>query len=199
MCETLKGLSNGGPKAAPAAAPVAPVAAVEPTPQPAAQLLHDDPYSDLKRFSDPTVKPVVIPVPAPKAVQAPAAAPAAAPSGATSLFDQSGTLRGYLYEDGKFVRTTSEKSSTSLEHLSEDDRRPIDWEEEKRVDLPQRSSSRIQFLLQHETAAQTQVRIQNDIARYHFGGGDGRALRANPQGRQRNPEAVTPGVSNWGN
>jgi hypothetical protein len=191
MWESLKGLSSSGLKVAPV---VTPAPAAEPTPvvvnEASVASLHADPYSDARRFDNPSVKPVAIPMPAP-AASAPVDAPVA---GVKALFDESGVLCGHLHADGKFVAVTI---ATPLDHHSEADRRPIDWDEEKRTDLPQRSSGRIQFLLQHETAAQTQDRIQNDIARYHFGGGDGRALRANPQGLQRNPEAATSAAGYW--
>jgi Homeodomain-like domain-containing protein len=46
------------------------------------------------------------------------------------------------------------------------DTRPIDWDEERRTDLPLRTPERIQFLLQFETSAQTHARILNDQGRY---------------------------------
>lgn len=175
MWNELRALVTGGSKAEPAtvAAPVA-----TPVPTEYRYTVHEDG----KGITQTRV------APEPEA--------SSLPAGAMPLFTKEGVLYGHLHEDGKFVVAVAVKP---LDHLSEADRRPIDWDEEKRTDLPQRSSGRIQFLLQYETAAQTQDRIQNDIARYHFGGGDGRALRANPQGLQRNPEAATPGVSNWGN
>jgi hypothetical protein len=92
-------------------------------------------------------------------------APAAAPE-AEKLHNALGIFRGTLHPDGTFSTATSEKfSADPFVNLSEEDRRPVDWEEEKRLDLPMRSAGRIQFLLQYETEAQRKARIANDHGR----------------------------------
>jgi hypothetical protein len=47
-----------------------------------------------------------------------------------------------------------------------DDHRAIDWDEEKRTDLFPRNRRRIKYLLQFETAEQTQARILSDQMRF---------------------------------
>lgn len=74
---------------------------------------------------------------------------------------------------------------------------PIDWTEEARTDLPQRSPERIQHLLKFENHQQTLARIANDLARYaHQKSGKG---STNPQSVQVDPGAVVPFVQRWGN
>jgi hypothetical protein len=185
LLSALKNMASGGSRVAPTPE-AAPTPVVEPTP---AQAL---------------MPVAATPEPAPSGVTIPAepAVRSSLPAGTTPLYTKEGTLAAYRTSEGVFVAVTKITASTALENLSAEDRRPVDPEEELRNDLPLRTSGRIQFLLatyESNHPERTAARIQNDIARYHFGGGDGRALRANPQGLQRNPEAPTPGVSNWGN
>lgn len=84
----------------------------------------------------------------------------------TKLFDASGALRGTLMPDGKFIAVDVE--ADPLASLSAEDRAEINWDDEKRVDLPQRSAGRIQWLLRFETEQQTKDRIANDIHRALF-------------------------------
>lgn len=84
----------------------------------------------------------------------------------TKLFDASGALRGTLTPDGKFIAVDVE--TDPLASLSAEDRAEINWDDEKRVDLPQRSAGRIQWLLRFETEQQTKDRIANDIHRALF-------------------------------
>jgi hypothetical protein len=91
-------------------------------------------------------------------------APAAAPE-AVKLYDALGIYRGTLNPDGTVSKATSTNSTDPFANLSADDRRPIDWIEEQRLDLPMRSAGRIQFLLQYETEAQRNARIVNDHGR----------------------------------
>jgi hypothetical protein len=119
---------------------------------------------------------------------APASAPPAAPE-AMRLYDSVGVYRGVLLPDGTFEGVASATPATPFANLSEEDRRPVDWDEEQRLDLPQRSPGRIEFLLQYETEAQRKARIAND---------HGRALT----GRgvvQRDPEksAAAQAVQRW--
>ena len=115
-------------------------------------------------------------------------APAAAPE-AVKLYDAVGIYRGTLNPDGTFSMATSENSADPFANLSADDRRPIDWIEEQRLDLPTRSAGRIQFLLQYETEAQRNARIAND---------HGRALTGR-EVVQRDPEksAAAQAVQRW--
>src|SRR5271168_4317444 len=127
MFDSLKPLGNRGPKVAVAPAPAAaPAVVTTPVVNAASvQSLHADPYQDLKRFSDPKIKPVVIPAPsvaAPKTVPTEQPAAVALPAGIIPLTDPAGVVRGYLNRDGAFVLATLEKSNTSLDHLSEHDR-----------------------------------------------------------------------------
>jgi hypothetical protein len=94
----------------------------------------------------------------------PVTAPPAAPE-AMRLYDSVGVYRGLLLRDGTFEGATSAKSADPFASLSAEDRRPIDWDEEQRLNLPQRSPGRIEFLLEHETKEQRDARIQNDIHR----------------------------------
>ncbi|MGA7640073.1 MAG: hypothetical protein WCB00_24285 [Candidatus Acidiferrales bacterium] len=74
---------------------------------------------------------------------------------------------------------------------------PINWEDEKRTDLPQRSPERIQHLLKFENHQQTLARIANDLARYaHQKSGKG---SNNPQTVQVDPGAVVPTIHQWSN
>jgi hypothetical protein len=92
-------------------------------------------------------------------------APAAAPE-AVKLYDAAGVFRGILLPDGTFEGATSASSADPFASLSAEDRRPIDWEEESRIEgMSQRTPGRIQFLLHHETKEQRDARIQNDIHR----------------------------------
>lgn len=75
--------------------------------------------------------------------------------------------------------------------------RPIDWDEEARTDLPQRSPERIQHLLKFENHQQTLARITNDLQRYqHARAGKG---SNNPQTVQVDPGAVVPTIHQWSN
>jgi hypothetical protein len=81
-----------------------------------------------------------------------------------------------------------------------DDERPIDWDEEKRTDLPQRSIKRIAFLLKHETMAQTQERIFNDQTRHllrrpHVPAK--RYVNLNPQTVLVDPSVPVPTTTTW--
>lgn len=165
-----------GMYAAPAVAPLSPAASAE--------RVHADPY-DLERFGMPKPAPVFEPAPvaAPDPVLEVAAKTSnepvivkyeeptvvSAPKG-KQAFDASGALLGVLMPDGKFIAVTAEPED-ALNRLSEADRRPIDWDEEKRVmggngaPLAQRTSGRIRFLLTQETEQQTKDRIANDIHR----------------------------------
>jgi hypothetical protein len=81
-----------------------------------------------------------------------------------------------------------------------EDERPIDWDEEKRTDLPQRSIKRIAFLLKHETMAQTQERIFNDQTRYRLRRPPVLAKRyvnLNPQTVLVNPSVPVPTSTTW--
>lgn len=48
----------------------------------------------------------------------------------------------------------------------DEDRRPVDWLEESRTDLPVRSPGRIRYLLTVESPQQTEARIMNDKMRH---------------------------------
>ncbi|MGA7221596.1 MAG: hypothetical protein WBX16_01960 [Candidatus Acidiferrales bacterium] len=75
--------------------------------------------------------------------------------------------------------------------------RPIDWNEEQRTDLPQRSPERIEHLLKYETPKQTADRITNDLQRYqHARTG---TTGTNPQTRQISATEKVPTVHRWGN
>lgn len=138
----------------------------------------------------PAVAPVELPAAASAAEAAPEPAPApvvaariskeptiveyvpepvvSAPKG-KQAFDASGALLGTLMPDGKFIAV--DVAADPLASLSAEDKRPIDWDEERRVTLddgtilPQRRPGRIQFLLTQETEQQTKDRIANDIHR----------------------------------
>jgi hypothetical protein len=87
--------------------------------------------------------------------------------------------------------------AAAIQH--EQDTQPVNWDDETRTDLPQRTRGRICYLLQFEAAesdrrglpldrftgapALTVRRIQNDIVRRAYGGGGGH-LRANPEAFQ---------------
>jgi hypothetical protein len=144
--------------AVPATTPVAAVRAPEPvvasTPEP-----EPEPVV-IAESSEPTI---VKYEPEPAVV--PSLPVVSAPNG-RKLFDESNKLRGTLMPDGKFIAVDVE--ADPLAHLSEADRAEINWEDEKRVDLPQRSPGRIQWLLRFETEQQTKDRIANDIHRALF-------------------------------
>ena len=72
--------------------------------------------------------------------------PAPVASKRTPLVDPAGKLRAYQLEDGTLVAVTRESIEDPLANLKEEDRRPVDPEEEARVDLSQRTSGRITFL-----------------------------------------------------
>lgn len=154
MFDHLKSLIQAGSAApAPAPAPKKPVAAPAPAVTPdeppaasAAPAASSAPVS-----AEPTIVPYV---------------PAVSTPQGTKLFDESNKLRGTLMPDGKFIAVDVE--ADPLAQLSEADRVEINWHDEKRIDLPQRSAGRIQWLLQFEAEQQTKDRIANDIHRALF-------------------------------
>jgi hypothetical protein len=98
--------------------------------------------------------------------------PAAPAPKRTPLTDPAGKLRAFLLSDGTLVAVTSENTDDPLAKLSAEDKRPVDEEEEARIDLAPRSSGRIIFLWEtyekpevDPSGARLQKRLANDIAR----------------------------------
>jgi hypothetical protein len=58
-------------------------------------------------------------------------------------------------------------AASTLAQESNPDHAPIDWEQERREDLPVRTPGRIRFLLRSESEIQTILRIINDKIRFH--------------------------------
>jgi hypothetical protein len=153
--DELKGLTSSGAQAAPVETPkpvaVAPAPASEPIASVAdAATVHADPYA-------PVAAPVLVPDVKPASIPL--------PEGYVEAFARSGAFLGVLKPDGSFIRRTSELPSDPLSGVSEADKEPINWDDEQRLDLPQRTPGRVQFLLLHETKEQREARIQNDLMR----------------------------------
>jgi len=163
MFEGLKSLLHAGPAAAapkpepaPAPKPVATVPAPEPVVAPSTEAesvarLHEDWYSDLKRYSDPNDHLVVAGGPA--AVEV-----IAVPE--TPLTPEQ--LDAAMAEA---IPTTPQIDPLTHEVWN----RPVDPEEEKREDLEARSGKRIEFLLAtYERGRRdlTEARILNDKLRH---------------------------------
>jgi|ERR1700691_3685452 len=176
--DEISALTKAGPQAEPAPQP-------KPTPKPAIVVA-----PELEIVAAPAPAPVVAKIRIePEIVKySPVTAPPAAPE-AMRLYDSVGVYRGLLMPDGTFEGATSATPATPFANLSEEDRRPVDWDEEQRLDLPQRSPGRIEFLLQYETEAQRKARIAND---------HGRALTGR-EVVQRDPEksATAQAVQRW--
>jgi hypothetical protein len=152
--DDLKGLTSSGAQAASVETPkpvaVAPAPASEPIASVAdAATVHADPYA-----------PVAAPVPAAKPSSVPEL-----PNGAVPLFLSDGTYTAIRTLDGQYITVTNEKPADPLAGLSASDQEPINWDDEQRLDLPQRTPGRVQFLLLHETKEQREARIQNDLMR----------------------------------
>lgn len=68
------------------------------------------------------------------------------------------------------IQDAAVKSATETVHLVTEPvpehEQPIDWNEERRTDLPVRTTERIRYLLRFESRAQTAARIDNDRARF---------------------------------
>jgi hypothetical protein len=189
MFEGLKGLLQAGPAAVPKPEPkpvvvaTAPVAEVfEP------EIIAAPPEPEIVEAPAPSpvvakirIEPEIVPF------SSVPVAPAAAPE-SVKLYDATGAFRAILKPSGEFVAVTTDKTDP-LAYLSVADRRPIDWIEEQKLDLPMRSAGRIQFLLQFETEAQRNARIAND---------HGRALTGR-EVVQRDPEksAAAQAVQQW--
>lgn len=173
--DDLKGLTSSGAQAASVETPkpvaVAPAPASEPIASVAdAATVHADPYADLQKYAvtEPAPKPsarTYAPVAAPVLVPDVKPASIPLPEGYVEAFARSGAFLGVLKPDGSFIRRTSELPSDPLSGVSEADKEPINWDDEKRLDLPQRTPGRVQFLLLHETKEQRDARIQNDLMR----------------------------------
>lgn len=133
----------------------------------------------------PSPAPVVAPTPKPEPVVAesheptvveyqpePAVSSMPAPQGVELVEKLTGKLRGYLRSDGLFVAVT-EQPEDELANLKAEDRRPVNSEEEARVDLAQRTSGRIKFLTatyesekeDPKYPARRTARLANDLAR----------------------------------
>jgi hypothetical protein len=57
-------------------------------------------------------------------------------------------------------------AAVELDCYGENPEREINWEDERRIDLPQRSPARVRYLLKFETEEQRTARIQNDKERH---------------------------------
>jgi hypothetical protein len=88
------------------------------------------------------------------------------PNGAEPLYTKNGVYVAIRTSDGRYITVTREQPTDSIAGLSSEDRRPIDWDEESRIEgMAQRTPGRVQFLIQHENEAQRTARIQNDLLR----------------------------------
>jgi hypothetical protein len=98
------------------------------------------------------------------------------------------------------IAVPAKAQAVELDDAGENPRRPIDWAEEQRTDLPQRTRQRIRFLLMHETERQTKARIENDRARFlcrkpviNFD----KKPNTNPQAHLSDPTAPVSSVGLW--
>jgi hypothetical protein len=177
MFDALKSLIHAGPAAKPVV--------VAPTPKPTPQVAEPAPVAVVTSLpasepvsapvsAEPTVEPVVV---VPKLSKEPVVVdytpePAAPAPKRTPLVDPVGKLRAYQLEDGTLIAVTRENIEDPLATLSENDKRPVDAEEEARIDLAPRSSGRIVFLWEtyenptvDPSGVRLQKRLANDIAR----------------------------------
>lgn len=115
--------------------------------------------AQLAGLDAPAPKAVPLPVPviaAPTPAPAPVIVPVVAPIGQTAS-----ALCPHCHQP-----MPAPAAPTVVSDPNNPNTRPVDWAEEARTDLPQRTPARIQHLLKFETMEQTQARIINDGMRY---------------------------------